>query len=181
MAKKQGKIKSIPVTNVIEGMQVLTPYEVGIIIENNSNSLKEYTIKRKDGGLVFYSKNKLKTLVVEYEEDLTNHNIDSHNWCSRCNNSIFHKSEHKLKLFTIPLKYSQWQNAIDNGEVDSDKVVEFEIIENKGYLICSHCKNPYDCSPTDGKCIICRKSGLSELIKGLSIAKIIPQKKRMYS
>lgn len=55
----------------------------------------------------------------------------------------------------LPLKFSQIQSAIDNGEVDSDKVVEFEIVPR--YL------EEKDVNSING------------------FAKIIPQKKRMYT
>lgn len=63
----------------------------------------------------------------------------------------------------LPLKYSQWQSAIDNGEVDSDKVVEFEI------------KNLVGGIEFDGH------ADPKTNHKDLWIAKIIPQKKRMYT
>lgn len=54
----------------------------------------------------------------------------------------------------LPLKYSQWQATIDSGVVDNDKEVEFEIVVQDG---------PH---PND---------------RYFEYAKIIPQKKRMYS
>ena len=56
---------------------------------------------------------KLKTLVVEYDD------------FDQSGMRVFAKQS-MVPLKQLPLKYSQWQLAIDNGEVDSDKVVEFE-------------------------------------------------------
>lgn len=59
----------------------------------------------------------------------------------------------------LPLKFSQIQSAIDNGEVDSDKEVEFEIKD--GFV-------------HGGEGVITDRFSIR-------YAKIIPQKKRMYS
>lgn len=109
MTRLKGKIKSIPVISVTEGMQVLLNNNVIAIVK-----------KIKDNGFIIIhnpnyddgdtTPDALKTLVVEYEQ--------------------FEKGNFKEfpHLKQLPLKYSQWQTAIDNGEVDSDKEVEFEVV-----------------------------------------------------
>jgi len=139
--KKQGKIKAIPVKGITEGIQVCFT-SGGKLIPVIVASAK--SIHYKDNEInIDYAKqimSELKTLVVECEEPLSqNYDIKK----------------------SLPLKYSQWQSAIDNGEVDSGKVVEFEI--KAGYR---------NLGKSNGE-----RFDEAKLV----IAKIIPQKKRMYS
>jgi hypothetical protein len=73
---------------------------------------------------------------------------------------------------TIPLKYSQWQAAIDNGEVDSNKEVEFEIISTPF-------KQP--ANPIHGISWSKAQLDAGEDLTIIKIAKIIPTKKRLYN
>lgn len=137
MAKKQGKVKAIPVKEVTEGMQVLCLNKyVGKVNHIDSD-------KGTHVGISYYCSSELKTLVVEYE--------DTQTWGI--------EGVSKTKQY-LPLMYSQWQSAIDNGEIDSDKEVEFEI---------------KDCVWKD------TIEGKDTLVPTFQIAKIVPQKKRMYS
>jgi hypothetical protein len=120
---KQGKVKSIPVIEVIEGMQVIDPFgniaKVITPIPQGEQKLTHFEVKCRDGVTRDNASiiNQLKTLVVEYEEE---------------QNKTWEQFEFdkKADLITkqIPLKWKQWEAAIDNGEVDSDKTVQFEIL-----------------------------------------------------
>jgi hypothetical protein len=117
--KNIGKVISIPVKGVTEGMQIID--EVGIIrkvITKAPGYVETRDIKGEYFNRVIVS-TILKTLVVEYDDTHYSH-YETHQ------NSIIKQ---------LPLKYSQWQSAIDNSEVDTDKIVEFEI---------DHCK-PITC------------------------------------
>lgn len=107
MAKKQGKIKAIPVKEVIKGMQVTYNDVVYVVVKCQSNS-NDLIIRRINATNLVDITNlniNLKTLVVEYDIDHGAITIPQQ----------------------IPLKQSQWQAAINNKEVDTDKVVTFEI------------------------------------------------------
>lgn len=147
--KKQGKVITISLKSLSEGMQVYwdgCPSKVKLwhvlkikptIVEVCPLSEKLYPVRAQSP-----LPDELKTLVVEYDAEKKNY-LDVDN-----------TFEKKYKTLQLPLKYSQWQSAIDNGEVDSDKVVEFETINELKKEIAI------------GKPLI-------------TIAKIIPQKKRM--
>lgn len=147
----KGKIKSVPVKEVTEGMKVLWTNpgtKVTHILTVRPNHIQYVN----EDLAIAYAKqiiDELKTLVVEYERDCNE---------ARCLGGDIHN----CKTLQLPLKYSQWQAAINAGEVDSDKVVEFEI---KGIdLVGTNTGQPdYDWN------------------KQYQIAKIIPQKKRMYT
>lgn len=134
MKHLQGKVISIPVKEVTEGMQVLTQYGictvrafkdniVWILMLGNKNPLSfkdaclgyDYTLLVTE----------LKTLVVEYKEE------GHEDWAG--DNYTGEPIWIDGKVKQLPLKYSQWQSVIDSGKVDSDKIVEFEII-NRPYL-----------------------------------------------
>lgn len=137
MKHLQGNVKSIPVTEVKEGMQVLYDGRTCKVtsINHGTKDKPNYTPIILDGNFGI-TMDRLKTLVVEYLDD------------KYIAGTLF-----SSKMSQLPLKYSQWQSTIDAGEVDTDKIVEFEII-------------------------IQTSNGRGPL---LDIAKIIPQKKRMYS
>jgi hypothetical protein len=104
-------IKSIPITEVNEGMQVL--YE-DLILTVAGNIGKEANGNFKDNEIAkFYAVGiyyQLKTIVVEYEgNDFGKHLVKQ-----------------------LPLKQSDWQQAIDLGLVDSGKEVEVEIVTIAG-------------------------------------------------
>jgi len=137
--KKQGKIVSTPVKEVTDGMQVIDTVfnRIVKITKSELNGLGSaflkpveigYTDENNQYRLGNRDLDELKTLVVEFETELNN-----------------------LVINQLPLKYSQWQSAIDKGEVDSDKIVEFEIISIEHFS-----PNP-------------------------NYAKIIPQKQRTYT
>lgn len=116
----QGKIKAIPVKEVIKGMQVTYNDVVYVVVKCQSNS-NDLIIRRINATNLVDITNlniNLKTLVVEYQD-----------------HTVWYESK---PVIQIPLKHSQWQKAIDNKEVDSDKIIEFEEIdlfekENTGY------------------------------------------------
>ena len=122
MAKKQGKVKSISLNEVRKNMQVMHPngnilvikelqplsvdlkplpdsYLTTMVISNN-------TFK---GSSQCWQPHELKTLVIEYDFDQGKFAAPS--------------------LRQIPLKYSQWEAAVNNQEVDSDKIVDFDVKE----------------------------------------------------
>jgi hypothetical protein len=139
-------IKSIPVTKVTEGMQVLSGGHVYKVahIGNMDNSINNnvVTISDADGEKSEDAINNLKTIVVEYD-DWENAGIGSV--------SGFKKQ--------LPLKQSDWQQAIDDGLVDSGKEVEIEI----------QTVNADKDSAFVGK------------IRTIQVAQLIPQQKRLYS
>lgn len=141
MAKKQGKIKAIPVKEVTEGMQVvLNSRFVCKVISIYTDGY--YGLQYIDGTITSTRCiEKTKTLVVEYED------LDRISALQ----SLDCEPEDYNTYKQIPLKYSQWESALDNGEVDSDKVVEFEI------------------------------KGLEVIESDSHYAKVIPQKKRIYT
>lgn len=140
MTRLKGKVKSIPLEEAIEGIQVVKSFvtinlKIWIISEIKNGLANLYSARTRDiddsiGGVNI---KELKTLVIVFETKDTN-------------DDGFDRS--------LPLKYSQWQSAIDNGEVDSDKEVEFEIKqfmdEDEDYEI-------------------------------VTFAKIIPQKRKVYT
>jgi hypothetical protein len=152
--KHQGKIKAIPVKEVTEGMQVLwnpwsvagaeftvdNIYKISKKLASNTsvNVIRIHDGYTYDAVLV----EQLEILVVEYESY-------EQTW-PQSGRDAGGFEQHGNVTKQIPLKYSQWQSAIDNNEVNSDKTVEFEIIE----------------------------MGLYDQV---NYAKIIPQKKRMYT
>lgn len=135
--KLQGKIKAIPVKKVTEGMQVLQPWvdevlnrptTVWKVISKERGIIK---IKRAENyieSITEESIHKLKTLVVEYT-------INGDEQWSEEGGAFIPTITKQL-----PLKYKQWQSAIDNGEVDSDESVEFEYIEMGLYDQVSYAK-----------------------------------------
>lgn len=113
--KKQGKVKSIPLTKeqVIEGINVLVDGDDAIFIVITTDDISgKVRVQCKESGNSIVDASELKTLVVEYTVQIPHPELGS------------------ITSFPyqLPLKYSQWQSAIDNGEVDSDKEVEFEIV-----------------------------------------------------
>jgi hypothetical protein len=116
MAKKQGKVKMVPAKEIREGMQFIDTNRGGLIVKITST----------DGGIMVDNHWRvaggwLMMLVVEYTEY----------------EQVYPKSGRDFQghekyddvTYQIPLKYSQWQSAIDNGELNSDKMVEFEIVK----------------------------------------------------
>lgn len=139
MTRLKGKVKAIPVISVTEGQQVLYSNSIEVL-QAVISSEKHCFLKGYDPeDLVEITE--LKTLVVEYRKETHNPN-DTY--------------PHRTLIKQLPLKYSQWQSAIDNGEVDNDKEVEFEVVN---MVLSTTCEDDYD----------------------YQIAKIIPQQKRMYS
>lgn len=138
--RKQGKIKSISVTEVSKGMQVIFENKICkiISIDNKNQRCKlNHPIFNHQYPAFF---KELKTLVVEYENETE---IDF--------------TYTKLTTKQLPLKYSQWQSALDNNEVDSDKTVEFET------------KNIINTELNNNKILV------------PILAKIIPTKKKLYT
>lgn len=120
MTRLKGKVKSISVKEVTEGMQVVFKVTNKICtvphIITHLDLEKKYKIEQVEYLLndlfgTTYGKAYLpglKTLVVEYESILPNQ---------------------VKQTLALLLKYSQWQSAIDDGLVDSSKEVKFEIKE----------------------------------------------------
>lgn len=117
--KLQGKIKSIPITHSKIGMQILLSANVNNKWQNIIGKITKvftdhtHTLvnidKLKNLGIESIE---LKILVIEYTEF----------------NQYIGENEGYNSIKQIPLKYSQWQAAVDTNEVDSDKIVEFKII-----------------------------------------------------
>lgn len=108
MAKQQGKVVSIPVKEVAEGMQVFHPkFGIGKVAPFNEYEPKEVcsVLFAGDDSCMGCEISDLKTLVVKH---------------------LIHNRY--LQDSGIPLKWSQWRMAIKKGEVDSDSIVEFEIV-----------------------------------------------------
>lgn len=131
MVIKQGKVKSISANKITIRAQLILwfikPWLIGII-DNKLNWISRHesggsiTIPTKDREI----KGEFKTLVVETIEKCTNCyygeiDEDDPKPCPICggNEVIIHQ---------FPLKYKQWQLAIDNCEVDSNIIVDYEII-----------------------------------------------------
>lgn len=144
MAKKQGKVITISLKSLSEGMQVYwdgCPSKVKLwhvlkirptIVEVCPLSEKFYPVRAQSP-----LPDELKTLVVEYE--------DTQTWGI--------EGVSKTKQY-LPLIYSQWQSAIENGQVDTNKIVEFITIKTTS--------NPI-------------KGMYGDMVKGIAIAKIISQ------
>jgi len=158
--KKQGKIKAIPVKEVTEGMQLTyngVTYTVTKAPHNNSNVFLIKRLNLNSTKLVDVTDLNIafKTLVVIYEDN---------DWRDG-------RSVNYTTVQSLPLKHSQWEAAIANNEVDTDKVVNFDIIdvyvnEKSGYKT----SDPF----------VIEKSG-GTWIKETSYAKIIPKKKKKES
>lgn len=99
-------IKSIPITEVNEGMQVL--YNNNLVLTVVGDGVKKADCISKFFAVGIYYQ--LKTIVVEY-----------------VGNDF---GKHLVKQ--LPLKQSDWQQAIDLGLVDSGKEVEVEIVTIAG-------------------------------------------------
>jgi hypothetical protein len=129
---KKCKVKSIPVTEVTEGMQVLDIIFGGIcIITNTKPELTssawvkpveiKFVTKPVEIKFVINSKlgnrevDELKTIVVEYEYE---YDDDSR--------------QRVYDTKQLPLKDSDWQQAINNGLLDTDKEGEIEIVDQFG-------------------------------------------------
>jgi hypothetical protein len=164
----KGKIKAIPVKEVIEGMQVcvhkmgMPGYLICKVLGPAYKSLTSSWIISIIGTQTEHqiSTTDLKTLVVEYEVVCGSCRGDEYKKQYTC--LCYGKPQYKQ----LPLKYSQWQAAIDNGLVDSDKIVEFEI----GIATCK-------------QCMLVQGMHLSPDCCGnyTQYAKIIPPKKRTYT
>jgi hypothetical protein len=121
MAKMQGKVKAIAVKEVTAGMQILWDKQIYKVIHyKNCLCIQDPNNAFQTMSLDSYpdTKKEFKTLVVEYEEQ------------DEKNRREIGLDVNKYSGYTkqITLKHSQWQASIDNDEVDSDKIVEFEII-----------------------------------------------------
>lgn len=108
----KGKIVSVPVKEVIEGMQVL--FNETILFVKNIRSNGRFDL-RKDDKYDGYSNTTLedfsgyiKTLVMEYDK------------------SIYEPAgTFRGTMVQLPLKYSQWESVLKNGEADTDIMVRF--------------------------------------------------------
>lgn len=127
--KKHGKIKSVPVKEVTEGMQVISNRHLlnelgslGKVVKVLGDMVYIYSLNEKAEYMNYFADREkqimfhyikpiieLKTLVVEYELGYKD--------------DVGHE-----RINQISLKNSQWQKAVHNGEVDGDKIVEFQIV-----------------------------------------------------
>lgn len=122
----KGKVKSIVVkeSNICLGGPYILFFD-GVTILGDINKIGLDIVNIKSNGLNFgATKSELRTLVVEYEEQTER-------------GGIYFKNGYGLIKFKeidikqLPLKYSQWQLAIDNGEVDTEKEIGIEIIDSE--------------------------------------------------
>lgn len=107
----QGKVKSIDWIRMDKhylsiGEQVVYNNKVYKIAERVSTL---YRLEGLNNLGILIDGDRLKQLVVEYKGDQL----------------PFTNEENYYSKYTIPLKFGQWQSAINNGEVDSDQVIEF--------------------------------------------------------
>ena len=137
----EGKVIDIPVKEVTKGMQVILINKStgNMLIRRVVAMLTDTKVRLEFQGILSEVKlSELKELVIEYEEEPTKEQIQQirstydcafygYNWQA--------KVDKLRKSKQLPLKYSQWQAAIDNGEVRSNKKVKFEIMDygNKQY------------------------------------------------
>lgn len=106
--KKTGYVKAIPVTEIVEGMQVLLNDIVCKIHKNGIFALEGHYLDEWK-----YFEGDLKTLVVEYEKVVKMQGSNK-GWITKPQ---------------LPLKYSQWSRAVINSEVDNpEKPVRFNFI-----------------------------------------------------
>lgn len=117
MTKMQGKVKAISVTEITEKTQVTWKNKVFTVYRREENDFCRLQLKDFKFPSHLIPVSELKTLVVEYPEII---GIVA-GFGGSCPVGEFKQ---------LPLKYSQWQSVIDNGEVDSDKTVEFEIVND---------------------------------------------------
>lgn len=106
----QGKIRAI-ISNPGDGAQVIYEGKIRKITEYDEGNDNFDSVCILNGSSESVDESQLYKLVVEYTPHKEYRHIS-------------------VKSHSIPLKYSQWQAAIDNGEVDSDKTVQFEMIQN---------------------------------------------------
>lgn len=154
MAKKQGKVKAIPAKEVTEGMQITWLTSTGRLtskVKEIRGNVYWVEFNGRPLNILPVDRDMAEILIVEYEispgETMSNGNV----W--RGAGNTFEQ---------VPLKFSQWQAAIENGEVDSNKVVEFEFKNLVGNIEFDGCADP--------------RTGM----KDSWIAKIIPQKRLGY-
>jgi hypothetical protein len=103
--KIQGKIIAIPVKEVFEGMQVMYNgiiFHIEKISDNDSVKLLDL-----NGNMEI---SRLKQIIVESSEK--------------------YMTNPPRPVSSLILKYSQWQSTINNGMIDSNKTIEFEVIDN---------------------------------------------------
>lgn len=118
MAKQQGKVKSIPAKGIVEGMYVCWQNVVDIWfwgIISSANKVKDpyhhcIDLRGNVGDIVTINFKDLRVLVIEYDYHLS------------------------TKIQQLPLKRTQWQSAFDNKEVDTDKIVRFQIRESRNLI-----------------------------------------------
>ncbi len=109
---KQGHVKAVPAHDLSEGSQVIYKNKVYV---NQKNNIINFPQLNGLAPAQLYAPTIIKhlsILVVEFE--FIKQDTDK-----------VHLGSDGIKI--IPLKYSQWQAAIDNNEVDNDKPVNFEI------------------------------------------------------
>lgn len=117
---KIGRIKSVVVSreNLKEGMQIyvknFTNWLIGQILIIEDDEVFTDTC----GWVLIDSE--FKQLVVEFE--------DGNDLIESTAESFYQEGKRKQ----LPLKFSQWQSALLNDEVDSGKEIEFEVIERQG-------------------------------------------------
>lgn len=122
MFKFQGKIKSIPVTEISEGMQV-------IVHKVSAGTPAIKIIKSIDGDLwiesIGYLTGKYSSYKFSFAEMLVVAGVKS--LVIEYDKSYSHPAGvFRGTMIQVPLHYSHWQSAIDNAIIDANTVVEFE-------------------------------------------------------
>lgn len=155
----KGKVKSIETKDVSRNKQLLHSKYGIVTSEGGAGSI----VRLSNKTAVDYRE--LKTLVVEYEELDLAYNEDKRN-LDRL------KEGFPLQTKQLPLKYSQWQEVIDNNEIDTDKEIEFEL----AYYMKDNTEE------TLKEFMVAKSEALISSGKAVLYAKIVPKKKyKLYS
>ncbi len=132
----KGKVKAIPVREITEKMQIIfkdihSRWHIGIIM--NILIGEKVWISSSTYCHNVVSNNDLKRLAVEYEsydvyypDDDFKGNVKTLDEAEK--ESKFSSGYYTIKPEQLSLEDKQWQSVIDNGEIDSEREVEFEII-----------------------------------------------------
>jgi hypothetical protein len=100
----KGIIKSIPVTGIRNGMQVIANKRIYRIVGKAKEPL--YVIGKREGNTTGLRLSSVKKLVVEFPA----------------------KTLDPVKETQIPLRYIDWQKVIAGNLVDRNALIEFEIL-----------------------------------------------------
>lgn len=116
---KEGNIKSIPVINITDGMQIIIDGYIRNISRYEDGKIWLFTNENDELG--YYDLNRVKTLVVEYK-DYFPANIKSGE------TPLLDKSNDLYYVVRqFPLSNSQWNYAMSNNLINTNNPVEFKI------------------------------------------------------